>query len=237
MVVKLTVRDNNVLFTVFKVPDRTDHKVDSNKYITLDEADYEMGYRFINGENIRISDSLKISKSSLPILYLYDAFQNYFQTMQFEYDMKYANGEIEKVYILYINHATDKGSSHRFEVFIGDNYEYKSSTKVDYLYESIKALFENDAVYDNIDKLGVDFLFDTDDPFMNISVNDSGHIYNLDELFDKRSFDKYSKVVTILLKVFDEIDKSNIKISKELIPLDYDIYPWKDRLIDYINFH
>lgn len=236
MVVKLTVQDNNVLFTVFKVPDRTDHKVNSNKYISLDEAKSELEYKFIYGDNIHISDSLMINKSSLPIIYLYDAFKHSFQTMQFEYDMKYTNGEIEKVYISYINHTTDKGSSHRFEVFIGDNYEYRSSTKVDYLYESIKTIFENDAVDDNIDKLGIRFLFDTNDPFMNITLNDNGKIYNLDDLFDKRSFDKYSKVVTILLKVFDEIDKSNIKISKELTPLDYNIYPWKDRLIDYIKY-
>lgn len=236
MVVKLTVQDNNVLFTVFKVPDRTDHKVNSNKYISLDEAKSELEYKFIYGDNIHISDSLMINKSSLPIIYLYDAFKHSFQTMQFEYDMKYTNGEIEKVYISYINHTTDKGSSHRFEVFIGDNYEYRSSTKVDYLYESIKTIFENDAVDDNIDKLGIRFLFDTNDPFMNITLNDNGKIYNLDDLFDKQSFDKYSKVVTILLKVFDEIDKSNIKISKDLTPLDYNIYPWKDRLIDYIKY-
>lgn len=236
MVVKLTVQDNNVLFTVFKVPDRTDHKVNSNKYISLDEAKSELEYKFIYGDNIHISDSLMINKSSLPIIYLYDAFKHSFQTMQFEYDMKYSNGEIEKVYISYINHTTDKGSSHRFEVFIGDNYEYRSSTKVDYLYESIKTLFENDAVYDNIDKLDIGFLFDTNDPFMNITLNDNDKIYNLDDLFDKQSFDKYSKVVTILLKVFDEIDRSNIKISKDLTPLDYNIYPWKDRLIDYIKY-
>lgn len=236
MVVKLTVQDNNVLFTVFKVPDRTDHKVNSNKYISLDEAKNELEYKFIYGDNIHISDSLMINKSSLPIIYLYDAFKHSFQTMQFEYDMKYTNGEIEKVYISYINHTTDKGSSHRFEVFIGDNYEYSSSTKVDYLYESIKTIFENDAVDDNIDKLDIGFLFDTNDPFMNITLNDNDKIYNLDELFDKQSFDKYSKVVTILLKVFDEIDRSNIKISKDLTPLDYNIYPWKDRLIDYIKY-
>lgn len=236
MVVKLTVQDNNVLFTVFKVPDRTDHKVNSNKYISLDEAKSELEYKFIYGDNIHISDSLMINKSSLPIIYLYDAFKHSFQTMQFEYDMKYSNGEIEKVYISYINHTTDKGSSHRFEVFIGDNYEYRSSTKVDYLYESIKTLFENDAVDDNIDKLDIGFLFDTNDPFMNITLNDNDKIYNLDDLFDKQSFDKYSKVVTILLKVFDEIDRSNIKISKDLTPLDYNIYPWKDRLIDYIKY-
>lgn len=236
MVVKLTVQDNNVLFTVFKVPDRTDHKVNSNKYISLDEAKSELEYKFIYGDNIHISDSLMINKSSLPIIYLYDAFKHSFQTMQFEYDMKYTNGEIEKVYISYINHTTDKGSSHRFEVFIGDNYEYRSSTKEDYLYESIKTIFENDAVDDNIDKLGIRFLFDTNDPFMNITLNDNNKVYNLDELFDKQSFDKYSKVVTILLKVFDEIDKSNIKISKDLTPLDYNIYPWKDRLIDYIKY-
>ena len=236
MVVKLTVQDNNVLFTVFKVPDRTDHKVNSNKYISLDEAKSELEYKFIYGDNIHISDSLMINKSSLPIIYLYDAFKHSFQTMQFEYDMKYTNGEIEKVYISYINHTTDKGSSHRFEVFIGDNYEYRSSTKVDYLYESIKTIFENDAVDDNIDKLDIGFLFDTNDPFMNITLNDNNKVYNLDELFDKQSFDKYSKVVTILLKVFDEIDKSNIKISKDLTPLDYNIYPWKDRLIDYIKY-
>lgn len=236
MVVKLTVQDNNVLFTVFKVPDRTDHKVNSNKYISIDEAKNELEYKFIYGENIHISDSLMINKSSLPIIYLYDAFKHSFQTMQFEYDMKYTNDEIEKVYISYINHTTDKGSSHRFEVFIGDNYEYSSSTKVDYLYESIKTLFENDAVDDNIDKLDIGFLFDTNDAFMNITLNDNGKIYSLDELFDKRSFDKYSKVVTILLKVFDEIDRSNIKISKDLTPLDYNIYPWKDRLIDYIKY-
>lgn len=236
MVVKLTVQDNNVLFTVFKVPDRTDHKVNSNKYISLDEAKSELEYKFIYGDNIHISDSLMINKSSLPIIYLYDAFKHSFQTMQFEYDMKYTNGEIEKVYISYINHTTDKGSSHRFEVFIGDNYEYRSSTKVDYLYESIKTIFENDAVDDNIDELGIRFLFDTNDPFMNITLNDNSKIYNLDDLFDKQSFDKYSKVVTILLKVFDEIDRSNIKISKDLTPLDYNIYPWKDRLIDYIKY-
>lgn len=236
MVVKLTVQDNNVLFTVFKVPDRTDHKVNSNKYISLDEAKSELEYKFIYGDNIHISDSLMINKSSLPIIYLYDAFKHSFQTMQFEYDMKYTNGEIEKVYISYINHTTDKGSSHRFEVFIGDNYEYRSSTKEDYLYESIKTIFENDAVDDNIDKLDIGFLFDTNDPFMNITLNDNNKVYNLDELFDKQSFDKYSKVVTILLKVFDEIDKSNIKISKDLTPLDYNIYPWKDRLIDYIKY-
>ena len=236
MVVKLTVQDNNVLFTVFKVPDRTDHKVNSNKYISLDEAKSELEYKFIYGDNIHISDSLLINKSSLPIIYLYDAFKHSFQTMQFEYDMKYTNGEIEKVYISYINHTTDKGSSHRFEVFIGDNYEYRSSTKVDYLYESIKTIFENDAVDDNIDKLGIRFLFDTNDPFMNITLNDNGKVYSLDDLFDKQSFDKYSKVVTIILKVFDEIDRSNIKISKDLTPLDYNIYPWKDRLIDYIKY-